>query len=165
MRRRVPEALLKMSLGGRDDFSIGQGDWPLVISFSSPRFPSSFPTLRSVFACVAVRSVYGLLIFPLPPREIASRLPRATLFAAFPRYFPTHRDLSLACVGHRKAKSTNLGGTEGENTGSHTCVYVFPCYFLRYVFRRCCCCFMYSGMLHRCSYEFMKKIPFGFMYV
>lgn len=67
-----------------------------------------------MFACVAVRSVYGLLIFLLLPREIASRLPRATLFAAFPRYFPTHRDLSLACVGHRKAKSTNLGGTEGE---------------------------------------------------
>lgn len=131
-----------------------------------PRFPPSFPTLRSVFACVAVRSVYGLLIFLLPRAS-----PRSPLACHEQPFLPLFRDIfppteifhsRVLVIARQKAQ---ISEGRRENTGSHTCVYVFQCYFLRYVFRCCCCCFMYFGMLHRCSYEFMKKIPFGFMYV
>lgn len=145
MRRRVPEALLKMSLGGRDDFSIGQGCWPLVIAFSSRRFPSSFATLRSVFACVAVRSVYGLLIFLLPPARDRLSLATSNPFCRFSAIF-SHppRSFTRVCWSSqgKKHKSRRDGGREHRQPHMCLCISMLflkicfsPLLLLLYVLR------------------------------
>lgn len=131
-----------------------------------PRFPSSFPTLRSVFACVAVRSVYGLLIFLLPRAS-----PRSPLACHEQPFLPLFRDISHPLRSFTRVCWSSQGKKhksrrDGGRTQAATHVFMYSMLFLKICFSPLLLLLLYVlGMLHRCSYEFMKKIPFGFMYV
>lgn len=121
------------------------------------------------------RTALRLWIIDFPPphlhprRHLKERKQRheQPFFAAF-RDFPAATPPSRSFAYSRVCWSSSELASElkfcgGWREGGHTCVYMI---FLRYASppsafccHCCCCCFMYEHY----SYEFMKKIRFGFL--
>lgn len=84
--------------------------------------------------------------------------------AAFSRYFnlPPLRSRLFAAASRVLVIEWILGRRVARS--EHMCIFIYSMLFLRHVSHPrhcCCCCFMYV----RYSYEFMKKIRSGFLYV
>lgn len=100
--------------------------------------PLSFVFSNSLLRVCLCRSALRLWIIDFPPSTARDRLSLATSnpFCRFSAIF-SHppRSFTRVCWSSqgKKHKSRRDGGRASTGS-SHTCVYVFPCYFLRYVF-------------------------------